>query len=185
MNILILSDLHFEFHKDGGKAFVANMADADVCLCPGDLADAASIWDSLLLMLTKYEHVVFCYGNHEFYKSSFSQVRQKVARLLERLPKMGEQYGQLHVLDNSTCEIEGRRFIGTTLWFRNREDNGIYAQSLNDFHLIAFDMLGDGGVATARKRTRRMADVVIEVFAALPDADVTEEEVRDAISPEQ
>jgi len=136
MKALVVSDLHFEFHRDGGTSLVADLPDADVCLCPGDLSNAAGIWDALLLLLAKYEHTVFLFGNHEFYGSDIPRVRAKVQTLLGRLPKMGDKYGKLHVLDNSTCEIEGRRFVGTTLWFREVPGGLKYERMLNDFHQI-------------------------------------------------
>lgn len=137
MKALVASDLHFEFHKDGGRALTADLADADVCLCPGDLSNAAGIWDALLLLLSKYPHVVFLFGNHEFYGSNIPEVKAKIEKLQQRLPKMEGNLGQLHVLDNSTCEIEGRRFVGSTLWFRHLPDSPQYERMLNDFYQIA------------------------------------------------
>lgn len=136
MKALLVSDLHFEFHRDGGQSLVKSLPDADVLLCPGDLADAAGVWDALLLLLEKWPHVVYTYGNHEFYGSNIPEVKKKVGRLQQRLPAMEGTYGQLHVLDNSTCEIEGRRFVGTTLWFRKSLGGLKYERMLNDFSQI-------------------------------------------------
>ena len=136
MKALLISDLHFEFHRDGGLSFVESLPEADVLLCPGDLSNAAGIWEALLLLLEKYPHVVYTYGNHEFYGSNIPAVKTKVEKLVNRLPKMGNLYGKLHVLDNSTCEIEGRRFIGTTLWFRKVMGGLKYERMLNDFSQI-------------------------------------------------
>ena len=136
MRALLVSDVHFEFHRDAGLSFVGSLPDADVLLCPGDLTDAAGLWDALLLLLERYPHVIYTYGNHEFYGSSIPEVKAKVGKLLEQLPKMGNVYGKLHVLDNSTCEIEGRRFVGTTLWFRKVMGGLKYERMLNDFYQI-------------------------------------------------
>jgi Icc-related predicted phosphoesterase len=136
MRALVVSDLHFEFHRDGGREMVESLADADVCLCVGDLSNAAGIWDALLLLLVKYAHVVFVFGNHEFYGSNIPAVKKKVERLRRKLPTLHGKLGQLHVLDNSTCEIEGRRFVGTTMWFRDQPGNALVARHLNDFHVI-------------------------------------------------
>jgi len=133
MRALLVSDLHFEFHRDGGQSFVESLPDADVLLCPGDLSDASGIWDALLKFCARYKHTVFCFGNHEFYGSNIPQVKAKVEKLVKRLPTMGDKYGKLHVLDNSICEIEGRRFVGTTLWFRSMPGNLKYDRMLNDF----------------------------------------------------
>lgn len=136
MRALLVSDLHFEFHRDGGHAFVDSLPDADLLLLPGDLSNAAGIWDALLLLLSRYPHVVYTYGNHEFYGSNIPAVRRKVERLLRKLPSMRGNLGQLHVLDNSTCEIEGRRFVGTPLWFREIPGSSRYERMLNDFSRI-------------------------------------------------
>lgn len=136
MKALVVSDLHFEFHRDGGRTLVESFPDADVCLCPGDLSNAAGIWDALLILLEKYAHVVYTYGNHEFYGSNIPAVKKKVERLVRKLPSLGNVYGKLHVLDNSTCEIEGQRFVGTTLWFRKKPGSLKYDRMLNDFSQI-------------------------------------------------
>jgi len=136
MKALLVSDLHFEFHRDNGRSLVDSLPDADVLLCPGDLTNAAGIWDALLLLLEKWPHVVYTYGNHEFYGSNIPAVKKKVARLIKRLPRLGDNLGQLHVLDNSTCEIEGRRFVGTTLWFRKVMGGLKYDRMMNDFSQI-------------------------------------------------
>jgi len=136
MRALLVSDLHFEFHRDEGISLVESLPDADVLLCPGDLSNAAGLWDALLLLLERYPHVVYTYGNHEFYGSNIPAVKAKVEKLVTRLPKMGNVYGKLHVLDNSTCEIDGRRFVGTTLWFRGAPDSFQYEPMLNDFSQI-------------------------------------------------
>lgn len=136
MDALVASDLHFEFHRDAGQSFVASLPNADVLLCPGDLTNAAGLWDALLLLLARYPHVVFTYGNHEFYGSNIPAVKANVEQLVKRLPKMGNKYGKLHVLDNSTCEIDGRRFVGTTLWFRKVMGGLAEERRLNDFYQI-------------------------------------------------
>ena len=136
MKALIASDLHFEFHRDGGQALTSQLADADVLICPGDLSNAANLWDALLLLLEKYKHVIFVPGNHEFYGSSISVVRQKIGKLLTRLPKMGDHLGQLHVLDNDVLELEGRRFVGTTMWMRWEEGIEKKHGFLSDFDMI-------------------------------------------------
>lgn len=136
MQALLVSDLHFEFHRDKGRSLVNSLPDADILLCPGDLCDAAGLCDALLLLLGKWQHVVYTFGNHEFYGSGIPEVRRNVQDLAERLPSLGSWLGQLHLLDNSTCEIEGRRFVGTTLWFRKMEGLSLDESSLNDFYQI-------------------------------------------------
>lgn len=130
MKALVASDLHFEFHRDGGRTLLGELAPADVFVCAGDLTSAPNLADALDLCCGRYRHVVFVAGNHEFYHSSLPAVRRVLA---------GAQWrheGRLHVLDNSTCEIGGVRFVGTTMWTRHRPWVGKHQHMLNDFNLI-------------------------------------------------
>lgn len=136
MKALIASDLHYEFHRDGGRTLTQHLGDADILICAGDLSNAAGIWDALLLLLAKYKHVIFVPGNHEFYGSNIGAVRQKLAKLLARLAKSEDNLGQLHVLDNGVVEIEGRRFVGSTLWVRWQPGIELKHGALNDFNMI-------------------------------------------------
>jgi Icc-related predicted phosphoesterase len=139
MKFALASDLHFEFHKDGGRTLVAELPETDVIVVAGDLASAGCLWDSLLLLLRKYRHVIFVFGNHEFYGSSFQSVRQSINKLKHRMPKLREQgheLGELHLLDNSTVTIDGQRFVGTTLWFPWQEGIQFKHRFLNDFNAI-------------------------------------------------
>jgi Icc-related predicted phosphoesterase len=138
MTFALASDLHYEFHRDGGQTLTAELPDTEVIVVAGDLASAGCLWDSLVLLLGKYEHVVFVFGNHEFYGSSFQAVRQSIQKLRHRMPKMrrGMRLGELHLLDNSTCEIDGQRFVGTTMWFPREPGIEFKHQFLNDFNAI-------------------------------------------------
>lgn len=139
MKFALASDLHFEFHKDGGQTLVAELPETDVIVVAGDLASASCLWDSLLLLLEKYRHVVFVFGNHEFYGSSFQSVRQSIVKLRHRMPRLrerGMQLGELHLLDNSTVTLEGQRFVGTTMWFRREPGIEFKHRFLNDFNAI-------------------------------------------------
>lgn len=127
MKIAIASDLHFEFHRDGGRCLLADLAEADVLVCAGDLSNARGIAEALDLLCACYPQVVFVAGNHEFYGASFPRVRQTLQEAVAR------HAGKLHVLDNSTCEIGGQRFVGTTMWVRRTPWIHKYHRMLSDF----------------------------------------------------
>jgi Icc-related predicted phosphoesterase len=130
VKIAVASDLHFEFHRDGGLALLGKLAEADVLVCAGDLSSARCLAESLDLCCSRYPHVVFVAGNHEFYGSSIPAVREILRDASKR------HLGRLHVLDNSTCEIDGIRFVGTTMWTRHTPGIHKYQRLLNDFTLI-------------------------------------------------
>ncbi len=130
MRVLIASDLHFEFHRDGGVALLDSLPQADVLLCPGDLTVAPLLGDGLAMLLERYAHVVFVAGNHEFYRSSLVAVRRALRRLEESIEGF-------HYLDQSECTIEGRRFIGATLWFPRKFGIELLQPLASDFRLIS------------------------------------------------
>lgn len=130
MRVFIASDLHFEFHVDRGAALVESLPDADVLVCPGDLAVAPLLGDALGLLLSRYSHVVFVAGNHEFYRSSLRAVRS----VLRRLDAGIEGF---HYLEQSDCTIGGLRFIGATLWFPRSLRTQLMQPLANDFRLIS------------------------------------------------
>lgn len=135
----VASDLHLGFHADGGRTIMSELPDTELIVIAGDLCSAREIWPSLLMMLTKYQHVIFVLGNHEFYGSSFHVVRRSINKLRQRLPKLrkrGATLGELHLLDNSTVEIGGQRFVGTSLWFRHEPAIELKHHFLNDFQSI-------------------------------------------------
>jgi Icc-related predicted phosphoesterase len=129
VKLLVASDLHFEFHADHGASMVQSLAPADVLVCAGDLSSSSRLEEALNLLCQRYAHVVYVPGNHEFYGSSIPAVRERLRALADRL-------AGLHYLDNSTCEIDGRKFVGSTMWFRKMAGIERHHNAMNDFHLI-------------------------------------------------
>ena len=83
----------------------------------------------LFEVCSKWRNVLFTNGNHELYLSNRGQLNQICKDVKRKFPNF-------HRLDNSTVEIDGQRFIGATMWFRNRPDNFNYQNLLNDFNMI-------------------------------------------------
>ena len=131
LNIKILSDLHFEHHKDDGRGFIKSLSSdgVDVLVLAGDITSQALMKSTLKLFCDKFKYVVFVLGNHEYYGSNRNDV-VATAWLAHQDNK------NLHWLDNTTCVIEGQRFVGTTLWFRQSISTTLYRDSINDFFEI-------------------------------------------------
>lgn len=129
MLIQILSDLHFEMHRDEGASFLRMLdpSGADVLCLAGDVTTKRTLKATLGAFCGLYPEVVYVYGNHELYRSSFGEVRELLAGLNLR---------NLHVLDNSVTTIQGQRFVGSTLWFRYDPMNPAFAGEMSDFELI-------------------------------------------------
>ena len=134
MIIQLMSDLHFEFHDDGGTKFVDNMnpTDVDVLVLAGDICEfRAGLISALEEICYVYDpaDVVYVPGNHEFYGTTNNCVKEGLRNLEERVPNFHFLYGN-HVT------LLGQRFIGGTLWFRDHPENVFYHHALSDFTAI-------------------------------------------------
>lgn len=129
MRIALVSDLHFEFHADKGKSFVdsIDVSNVDVLILAGDITTHDSIKQALEWFSAKGKPVLYVLGNHEFYNSSFEDVYNIVKSV--KLPN-------IHILNNDIVEIDGVRFLGTTMWFRDDPYNTFYKKGMNDFFVI-------------------------------------------------
>lgn len=162
MKLRILSDLHFEFHADGGRTFIScqNDPDYDVLILAGDINTAAGIQDTLINFRKSAgsRPIIMVPGNHEYYHSSVLETK----RVLE---SCREQDNNLHILDNKLVTIDGVRFVGSTLWFPHSGLHERGDEDLNDFALI--DGFRDWVGQQARKsssfldQTIESGDVVI------------------------
>jgi predicted MPP superfamily phosphohydrolase len=133
VRIQLLSDLHFEFHRDGGRSFVESLepAGVDTLVLAGDIAVGDAIPGALELFCTRYAaaKVLYVVGNHEFYVAG----RERVLSLVEQAVK---QHDNLVWLDASSVEIGGQRFLGTPLWFRREPAADRFKPKVTDFAVI-------------------------------------------------
>jgi predicted MPP superfamily phosphohydrolase len=134
MKLRVLSDLHAEFWSDQEIEEWVRMhlsdPDAAVLVLAGDIDMQGHLTFTLSRIAETWDRpIVYVLGNHEFYESTRD-------RVLEEGQALDEQYDHLHVLENDSVTIDGQRFLGTTLWFREREDDHRYRNQLNDFHVI-------------------------------------------------
>ena len=131
MRIQIISDVHSEFHQDGGRSFACSLdtTGVDVLVVAGDLGLMGFNLPILRGLCARYPHVVFVLGNHEFYGHS----REQVLRLCDQAKG---QLRNLHPLENATVTIEGQRFVGSTLWFPDSHEARGRQNLLNDYTQI-------------------------------------------------
>jgi len=137
LKIQVMSDIHAEFHRDGGASFVSSLdpTDVDVLVVAGDLATESGLYRAVDALRSLYPQVVYVTGNHEYYSSD----RGRVHRVLS---KAQGRFDNFHWLHETTTTIQGQRFVGTTLWFQRETPTGPYDRPgmhdhlLNDFNLI-------------------------------------------------
>lgn len=130
MKIQYLSDLHLEFFQNGADQFLASLVqEVDVLVIAGDLGLSNDLHQAFKFLSPLYPHIVYVTGNHEYYDSSPKSVH-KVLQVCQK------KFKNLHWLNNSIVEIEGKRFLGGTGWFRDHPDNYKHACKLSDFSVI-------------------------------------------------
>ena len=111
MKIQLASDLHLEFlqRNSPGERLIGPVPGADVLVLAGDIADGAhgfklfADWPA-----SKPTPIIYVAGNHEFYGHSMEPMREKM--------REGAALNGIHFLENESVEIDGVRFLGSTLW---------------------------------------------------------------------
>jgi predicted phosphodiesterase len=134
MKIQVMSDLHLEMHADGGAELIRELDSTgiDVLVVAGDITMAryyenlASVFEPLA---SKYRHILYVPGNHEYYKSSPKQVARNIAKLAKDIP-------QVVIPENETVVIAGQRFVAGTMWFRPDPLGDLNKRFMHDFSLI-------------------------------------------------
>ena len=130
MRIQILSDLHFEFHRDNGRSFVETLdpAGVDALVLAGDISVGDDLPEALGLLCRRFHGaaVIYVHGNHEFYHSDLESVRSLTRRAC------GENRN-LSWLDKSGVGVGGSWFWGAPLWFPHTVTDPSLMRMLCDF----------------------------------------------------
>lgn len=132
MKLRIVSDLHLDFHRDGGTGLIREIAagDHDLLIVAGDISAAPRLHQSLdLLMAHVVSDVVYVPGNHDYYGSDWGETRRELSLAGQTHP------GRLTVLDQEVLSIRGLHIVGATLWFPYSVPTP-WDRALNDFNCI-------------------------------------------------
>lgn len=135
MRIQILSDLHVEFHQDGGRQLIEEYLTpkgVDILIIAGDLSTSGlPFLGSIRAICKKYKdaQVIYVPGNHDFYNGSFAGV-------LPTYKGLENLYSNLSILYNKAKKIDKYLFVGSTLWFGVDPEYTKYKAYMNDFKYI-------------------------------------------------
>lgn len=134
MRVRPLSDLHLEF-----KLIDLDTAGADVLVLAGDTTIPLMI-PQLKELLSKIDiPVVAIPGNHEYYDF------QQMLDIDQEFRDLSLEFPHWHYLADDVLEIDGWKFVGTTLWsrFSLAEDSNLAKSEarscINDFRSIRFN----------------------------------------------
>ena len=103
-----MSDLHLEC----GYLDVLNEEGADVLILSGDVCEARNAGKFLPFFTAcsnAFKHVLYVYGNHEFYGDEYEEAKVKIQNTLQHLTN-------ITILDDKFKTIDGVLFIGSTFW---------------------------------------------------------------------
>lgn len=134
MKITLASDLHLEFESKP----VLN-AEADVLILSGDICVANhftrspespyfkyqnAYFEFFQECKNKYKNVLYIPGNHEHYHGRFNNTVDILKAALS---------GLATVMNNESVEIDGVKFIGTTLWTDANKQNPMSIAQLHNY----------------------------------------------------
>lgn len=163
--IRVASDIHNEFHRNGGCLFKLPVLPDDkdtILILPGDIdikkkhfSPVSNFVDGEIAKQFGYEpdeslmehfsrrfkHVVYVLGNHDAWTASYDTIFGEHKDLIEQ---MG--LDNVHLLDADTIEIDGIVFTGGTLW-TNFKDKDVSVMSaalyyMNDYRYMRTNNYG-------------------------------------------
>lgn len=166
MRAWIVSDIHSSIMNALWTSPLV-VPDADICICAGDISDCISTsLDFLQRNIVPHMPVALVLGNHDFFNASIDYALEKARREVEGT--------NIHLLENESLVIDGRRFIGATLWTdfavsvgddehippeeRRHKAFGLVPYQIADFHCITRSdprRLGENGLVTVQEIVRR------------------------------
>ncbi len=161
MRLHILCDLHLEF----GSAKIP-LTEADVIVLAGDihLGREGRKWARSRF---PDKPIIYVLGNHEFYRHSLPELTETLKRETDG--------SHIHLLENSSVEINGHTFLGCTLWtdFQLSPDPEGAMQAaegiMSDYSIIEFSP--ERRVLRARDTARLHAKSVTWLRRALAKCD--------------
>lgn len=126
MNIQYFSDIHLEFGE-----LTMPPSEADLIVAAGDIG----VGTQAIEWLQRFDvPVIYIAGNHEYYGQDFAVVNARIRHAVAGT--------NIHFLECDSVELDGVRFLGTTLWTDygggNREVMDVMATQMNDYHQITF-----------------------------------------------
>ena len=137
--IRYISDLHFGVNRRSPFSLPSTPQDSEqILILAGDVCDSSCSGISFLTdVCSRFKHVLYVFGNHEYYGRSLADAKQYLLDQFYVVPQ------NLHILDCDTFETDDIMFIGATLWTDldkfSPTTSYIVSKCLNDCRLISVD----------------------------------------------
>jgi Icc-related predicted phosphoesterase len=176
VKIQYCSDLHLEFEQNN-KFLLTNPISVcgDILILAGDIVP---LHDEFLnnpffsLISEKFREVFWVPGNHEYYYNNISDYGSSFNIKV---------HDNIRIVNNIVLQIEGIRFIFSTLWSRiSRANEKIIEQGVSDFECITnnskkfrvadFNRLHDESLSFLRQSLTERADKTVVITHHLPSS---------------
>lgn len=134
------SDLHLEFDEFDGvnklafDAIIPIMKNDynTILILAGDIGVGCEHMPFVQYMCSRFKHVIYIFGNHEYYKQEMQELHKDWKQFAEKLPN-------LHVLINEHVVIDDVAYYGGTMWTDFGKDWFVKqhcTHDISDFYLI-------------------------------------------------
>jgi len=135
MQIEIISDIHLTCDKDHGVDYLTSLVPEEktqVLVLAGDVGEF-HWWlrakQYLDILCANYPHVLYVAGNHDYYGTTFPEGD-------ERFREMDNLIENFHFLEREIFELDGKKFAGCSLWFKEDPKSYLYEKWMSDFREI-------------------------------------------------
>ena len=135
MQIEIVSDIHLTCDEDHGVDYLTSLIPEEetrVLVLAGDVGEFhwwLQAKQYLDIICDKYPHILFVAGNHDYYGTTLPEGD-------ERFRELDNLIENFHFVEREIFELDGVKFAGCSLWFKENPKNFRYEILMNDFRMI-------------------------------------------------
>ncbi len=132
MQIEIVSDIHLTCDDDHGTDFLTGLVPEEgtrVLVVAGDVGEFhwwLKAKQYLDILCSNYPHVIYVAGNHDYYGTTFLEGDA-------RFRELDGLHENFHFLERDLLELEGKKFAGCSLWFKEDSKSRFYEKWMSDF----------------------------------------------------
>jgi predicted phosphohydrolase len=129
----LISDCHFEH-----KQFNLDIAyDDSILIIAGDMSAGKDAHNILKVISTKFKHIIYIPGNHEYYGNSIRHLNKMISN--HSIPNLTTIDSNGHI----DCIVYGKRIVGCVGWGSLNNNQYVIQNTINDFKKIIIDEQSD------------------------------------------
>jgi len=135
MQIEIVSDIHLTCDADHGVNYLTSLIpeeETQVLVLAGDVGEFHWWLEAkqyLDIICDNYPHVLFVAGNHDYYGTTLPEGD-------ERFRELDNLIENFHFVEREVFELDGVKFAGCSLWFKEDPKSFLYEWWMRDFEEI-------------------------------------------------